>query len=123
MKKTTISAFFYLLSVVQCLPRSQWSWIGDDIPQPRYSSPMTPSACNNGGRGGEYAFACPHHMMLSDDMELAAKYDNLQEEMLLLLLSKEEFEGEGGGTGNAGGGGGGGGHIMYAPCANACASL
>ena len=79
MKKTTFSAFFYLLSVVQCIPRSQWSWIGKDIPQPRTTSPMTPSACGNGGRGGEYAYACPHQAMLTEDMILAAKYDGLSE--------------------------------------------
>jgi hypothetical protein len=80
MKYISILAFFEFLSFVQSAQiRSQWSWIGDDIPQPRTTSPMTPSACANGGRGGEYAFACPHHAMLSLDMELAAKYDNLQE--------------------------------------------
>lgn len=76
---------FFTVVAVQCVEiRSQWSWIGDDVPQPRTTFPMTPSACANGGwgRGGgggnnEYAFACPHQAMLTQDMELAAKYDGL----------------------------------------------
>lgn len=80
MKYVSIFAFFQFLSFVQSAQiRSQWSWKGTDVPQPRTTFPMTPSACGNGGRGNEYAYACPHHAMLTHDMELAAKYDGLSE--------------------------------------------
>lgn len=57
---------------------SIWSWKGADIPPPRTSDgPYTPSACGNGGGpSATYAFSCPSHAMYSDDMILAAKYDD-----------------------------------------------
>ena len=61
---------------------SLWSWTGDDVPRPRLQDgPYTPSACGNGGGGGPpYAYACPHHAMLSDDMLAAAAFDKLEGE-------------------------------------------
>jgi len=68
---------------------SIWSWEGTDLPSPRSSHPYTPSACGVWGRGGGGgggnggpAFACIHHALLSDDMLLAAKHDNLSEHFL-----------------------------------------
>lgn len=56
-----------------------WTWRDNDIPGPRTQQSMTPSACNNGGRSGPHAFACPHQMMLSDDMRAAAARDGLNQ--------------------------------------------
>lgn len=55
---------------------SIWSWENGDVPARRTSDgPYTPSSCGNGGSSDTYAYACPHHAMLSDDMILAAKHD------------------------------------------------
>lgn len=58
--------------------RALWTWIGDDVPKPRRNDgPYYASACGNGGNGPPYAFSCPHHAMLSDDMISATMFDNL----------------------------------------------
>lgn len=72
-------AFFALPLFVDAAKRSLWSWKADDIPGPRYTSPLTPSACSNGGFGDAYAYACPHQAMLTQDMQLAADFDGLSE--------------------------------------------
>ena len=78
--RVCIAALLSLAGVVQAR-NSVWSWKNEDLPPPRTSGgPYTPSACGNGGgfadaTSQEYAYACPHHAMLSDDMILAAKYD------------------------------------------------
>lgn len=62
---------------------SLWGWnlllnhtalLGPGLPTPR-QGPVLPSACANGGRDGVYGYACPHHMMFSPDMLLAARHD------------------------------------------------
>ena len=79
MRTLCIAASLLLAGVAQAR-HSVWSWEGDDLPPQRTSDgPYTPSACGNGGVADmgsqEYAYACPHMAMLSDDMILAAKYD------------------------------------------------
>ena len=75
------AALLSLAGVAQARHNSVWSWEFDDLPPQRTSGgPYTPSACGNGGAfadasSQEYAFACPHHAMMSDDMVLAAKFD------------------------------------------------
>lgn len=64
---------------------SLWSWRGSDIPGPRSQQSYAPSACNNGGEKGPYAFACPHQMMLSNDMRAAAARDGLNASFLYAL--------------------------------------
>jgi hypothetical protein len=65
-------------------PNALWSWRDGDVPAPRTGNgPYTPSACANGGDGGPpYAYACPHHAMLSDDMMSAAAYDGLSRDFV-----------------------------------------
>lgn len=41
-----------------------------------------PSACANGQYGPVYGFACPHMMMLSDNMILASRFDGLEQDFL-----------------------------------------
>ena len=40
------------------------------------------SACSNGQQSTNYAFSCPHMMLLSDDMIMASKLDGLDENFL-----------------------------------------
>lgn len=66
--------------------RSLWSWQGNDIPQARTTAPLHPSACNNGGWGTEeFAYACPHQAMLTEDMQRAAKFDALDHQFVYAL--------------------------------------
>ena len=76
---TCLVAYSFITLYVEAR-HSVWSWEGDDVPPERRSDgPYTPSACGNGGyfagSAEEYAFACPHQGLLSDDMILAAKFD------------------------------------------------
>lgn len=59
-----------------------WTWLQNDIPQPRTTISYQPSACANGGDKGPWAFACPHMALLSDDMLLAARRDGLDHDFL-----------------------------------------
>lgn len=55
------------------------------IPQPRlFQGIEFPSACNNGffSSSDTYGYACNHQALLSNDMVLAAEYDNLSEHFL-----------------------------------------
>ena len=64
---------------------SLWNWTDVDIPGPRsYTSAEVHSACNNGYSSDvkTFGYACPHMMLLSDDMILASRYDNLSEEFI-----------------------------------------
>ena len=75
-------SFFAAVTSANPPKNSVWSWTDDDRPPPRTAEgPYTPSACGNGGNGGGdgggWAFACPHHAMLSDDMLAAAASDGL----------------------------------------------
>lgn len=83
------TAFFLSLGSMvaanDAAPHSIWSWEGSDIPGPRPTSPLTPSACGNGGFGDAYAYACPHQAMLTHDMQLAAKFDGLQDDFVYAL--------------------------------------
>jgi len=66
------------------LALSLWGWdqnytqhiLDPGLPPPRVTTNL-PSACANGGsgQGGAFGFACPHHMMFSADMVLAAMHD------------------------------------------------
>ena len=59
---------------------SIWTWQDSDVPQPRNSFlPDLASACHNGYRNSQYGYACPHMMMLSDDMISASRYDHLSD--------------------------------------------
>lgn len=64
---------------------SIWTWNNmNTIPQQRnyYNQPEIPSACSNGRTSDTYAFACPHMTLLSDDMILASRFDNLENDFL-----------------------------------------
>ncbi len=76
---------FWRLSVAASPKRSVWSWKDGDIPTARTTSPLTPSACSNGGYGDTHAYACPHQAMLTQDMRLAADFDNLSKQFVYAL--------------------------------------
>lgn len=76
---------FCSLSQTVAQKRSTWSWKDGDIPIPRTTSPLTPSACSNGGWDATYAFACPHQAMLTQDMQLAASFDVFNEDFVYAL--------------------------------------
>ena len=81
--------------------QSLWSWRGTDIPGPRRAQSNAPSACANGpsnapaysradaryvgANGAEYAFACPHQMLLTNDMRAAAARDGLNASFVYAL--------------------------------------
>lgn len=72
-----IFGFLFLHTVLAY--HSLWDW-NFTIPGVRnYPAIEYPSACSNGQQriDNKYGFACPHMMMLSDDMILAAKKDGL----------------------------------------------
>jgi len=49
----------------------------------------TTSPCNNGDPNGpKKGFACPHMMMFSTDMELAAKYDGLDQDFIYAVAGR-----------------------------------
>ena len=75
LKKLLVAALLHSALALN----SVWTWNGSHVPPARsLDGPYNPSACGNGGQGGEApSFACPHHAMLSDDMLMAARYDNL----------------------------------------------
>lgn len=53
------------------------------LPRERTSVSYRPSACANGGTSSSgYAYSCPHHAILSDDMLRAAKKDGLSQNFL-----------------------------------------
>lgn len=66
-----------------------WSWTQDDVPPPRTSpGPYTPSACANGpAQPPPYAYACPHHAMLSDDMLSAASFDGVSADDMVYAVA------------------------------------
>jgi hypothetical protein len=76
---------FWRLSIAASQKRSVWSWKNGDIPTGRTTSPLTPSACGNGGFASTYAYACPHQAMLTRDMQLAADFDNLSNNFVYAL--------------------------------------
>lgn len=72
----TIFIFFSCMMLGIKAYNSLWKWNGTSIPRPRrYSGREYASACANGGYADVFGFACPHMMMLSDDMILASKWD------------------------------------------------
>lgn len=80
----TVSFFGWLVPMVMA-GGSLWNWEQTNattpygrIPRPRSYLGEYPSACANGGGNAPYGFACPHMMMLSDDMILASRRDRLE---------------------------------------------
>lgn len=69
-----------------------WNWnVSDDVPSlygefPRPRNGINQreydSACANGQASDQYGFACPHMMMLTDDMLSAARTDGLGDDFL-----------------------------------------
>lgn len=65
------------------------------IPHPRSTDKIVYSSCGNDGDmyGSDVGFACPHLLMFSTDMVLAAKYDGLDENFIYAVVgSNTEYE-------------------------------
>lgn len=64
------------------LTDSLWGWnnhsngIYGNVPQPRRYQKEINSACAGDMQSESYGFSCPHMMLMSADMSLAASYDN-----------------------------------------------
>lgn len=84
-KAALFSIFTSVATANDAAPRQLWTWKGGDIPGPRPTSPLTPSACSNGGVGEDYAYACPHQAMLTQDMRLAAEFDGVHDTFVYAL--------------------------------------
>ena len=76
-------SLFLLPTIVRTdLYDSLWGWNNhthgyyENIPQPRHPRSEKNSACGNGQSSSEYGYACPHLLMFSADLLLAAQYDH-----------------------------------------------
>lgn len=70
-----------LLPTTFALAPPIWGWTTGDIPGPRTHDTIVYSPCGNNGylAGPDVGFACPHMLMYSTDMMLAASYDGLDD--------------------------------------------
>lgn len=96
--KLTLFISLLVCSVISTLSQSKysapslWGWnfntsnaiYDPGIPHYRNSKTVVYSSCGNNGKayGPDTGYACPHLMMYSTDMLLAARYDNLSDDFL-----------------------------------------